>query len=83
MYKDDLFGADQCSELLRWKFVFTCDRMDIRESGEVDPDPDSQIYVLTGLVDKGDQVVSDGPMYILSDFVQGLRELDLHKRPGL
>ena len=57
--------------------------MDIRESGEVDPDPDSQIYVLTGLVDKGDQVVSDGPMYILSDFVQGLRELDLHKRPGL
>ena len=83
VYKDDFFGADQCSELLRWKFVFTCDRMDIRESGEVDPDPDSQIYVLTGLVDKGDQVVSDGPMYILSDFVQGLRELDLHKRPGL
>ena len=49
--------------------------MDVKEAWEIDSDEQSQVYVISGLVDRGEDLVADGPLYVLSYFVQGMSEL--------
>jgi len=49
--------------------------MDVKEAWEIDSDEQSQVYVISGLVDRGEDIVADGPLYVLSYFVQGMSEL--------
>ena len=49
--------------------------MVVKEAWEIDSDEQSQVYVISGLVDRGEDLVADGPLYVLSYFVQGMSEL--------
>ena len=68
-------GMPGVSELIAWQYLFECKRIDSMEAHQVDSDMKSEIYVLPGLVDLGHQVVSDGPLLVLADFVDGLPEI--------
>ena len=68
-------GEDLISEYIGWSYHFKCDRMDVKEAWEIDSDEQSQVYVISGLVDRGEDLVADGPLYVLSYFVQGMSEL--------
>ena len=50
------------------------------EARQVDLDKKSEIYVLSGIVDFGEQIVSDGPLLVLSDWVDGLPEMEKRSR---
>jgi hypothetical protein len=54
-----------------WKYTFSCERMNTIEAWQIDSDPASTVYVLPGLTDLGASLVTDGPRYILSEFVRG------------
>ena len=68
-------GEDLISEYMGWSYYFKCDRMVAMEAWEIDSDEQSQVYVISGLVDRGEDIVADGPLYVLSYFVQGMSEL--------
>lgn len=72
----DVSGEDIVSPLVDWLFSFTCDRMVVRSASEIDKSQESSIYVLRGLVDLGDRVVTDGPEVDLASFVRGMWELE-------
>ena len=69
-------GDDITSPLVDWLFSFTCDRMVVRSASEINKSQESSIYVLRGLVDLGDRVVTDGPEVDLASYVRGMRELE-------
>ena len=55
-----------------WLHYFSCDRLVVKMADELDASDDSDVFVLTGLVDQGNQIVGDGPIYNLAEFVAGL-----------
>ena len=63
------------SPLIGWLHRFSCDRMQIKMATEIDSSDDSDVMVLVGLVDEGNQIVADGPIYTLADFVANLPAL--------
>ena len=60
---------------MSWAYNFHCDRMNTKEAWEIDQDTKSQVFVIPGMVDRGEDLVADGPRFVLSDFVQGMPEL--------
>ena len=70
------YDGDQVSALQTWQYTFTCARLDIEEARVIDNDENSNVFVLCGLVDMGDTIISDGPLRVLSHFVQGMPEFD-------
>ena len=72
-------------EPVSWRYRFTCERMDSREAWQIDSDANSTVYVLMGVLDKGDQVVADGPLILLSEFLRnhpGLEPRARRETPG-
>jgi len=70
-------GEDICSPLCGWQFNFRCDRLAIKMAHEVDDQPESEVYVLTGIMEMGSELVADGPEYNLAQFLAGLQQ---HKK---
>ena len=67
-------GEDICSPLCGWQFNFRCDRLTIKMAHEVDDQPESEVYVLTGITEMGSELVADGPEYNLAQFLAGLKQ---------
>ena len=74
-YDDHFIGEDQVSALMSWQYRFTCDRSVTKDSCQIDDNPDSEVFVIPGLVDFGDELVADGPISRLSAFLHGMKEL--------